>query len=260
MTETNGDQDAWTVGQVAERFGVTRRTLHHYDEIGLVVPGERSRSGYRLYTAADRTRLQHVVVYRRLEFGLDVIARLLDEPEDVAAHLRRQRAAVMSRVEELRGLLGAIDDALETTMTDQSMTPAQLKELFGDSFDESYQAEAQERWGDTDAWAQSQERQRRWTKADWQRIKDDTDALEADVADALDRGVPVDSDEAAALAERHLASIRVHYDCGHEMQRNIAAMYVDDPRFAAHYDARRPGLGVYLRDIIAANAARHGVA
>ena len=82
MTETTHHgvehEEPLTVGQVAQAFGVTRRTLHHYDEIGLVVPSERTAAGYRLYTAADLTRLQHVVVYRRLGFALEEIALLLD--------------------------------------------------------------------------------------------------------------------------------------------------------------------------------------
>jgi DNA-binding transcriptional MerR regulator len=86
-----------TVGQVAGQFGVTVRTLHHYDQIGLLVPSERTPAGYRLYTTADITRLQNVVVYRRLGFPLEEIALLLDEPAvDLGEHLRRQRAAVMS--------------------------------------------------------------------------------------------------------------------------------------------------------------------
>jgi len=68
------------VGQVAEQLGVTVRTLHHYDQIGLLVPSERTPAGYRLYTTGDVTRLQNVVVYRRLGFPLEEIALLLDEP------------------------------------------------------------------------------------------------------------------------------------------------------------------------------------
>ena len=94
-----------TVGQVAERFAITVRTLHHYDEVGLLSPSERTRAGYRLYTDGDLTRLQHIVVYRRLGFALEEIALLLDDSAaDVAEHLRRQRAAVTSRLEEMRKL------------------------------------------------------------------------------------------------------------------------------------------------------------
>ena len=100
MTETQEAAVAYTVGQVAQELGVTVRTLHHYDRIGLLVPSERSTSGYRLYTDADLERLAHIVVYRRLEMPLDEIARVL-ESGDASTHLRRQRDAVIARLGEL---------------------------------------------------------------------------------------------------------------------------------------------------------------
>src|SRR5664280_2557861 len=111
MTTANG----WalvglTVGQVAEQLGLTVRTLHHYDQIGLLVPSERTSAGYRLYAGDDITRLQNLVVYRRLGFPLEEIALLLDEPSvDVGEHLRRQRIAVLSRLDEMRDLVTALD-------------------------------------------------------------------------------------------------------------------------------------------------------
>lgn len=258
MTETTkATPQPLTVGQVADRFGITRRTLHHYDEIGLVVPSERTAAGYRLYTDEDLTRLQHVVVYRRLEFALEEIALLLDEPDSAADHLRRQRAAVTTRLEELRGLVRAIDNALEQTVTDQTMTDAEMKKLFGDTYDESYAAEAQERWGETDAWKQSQARTKHFTKADWERVKAEGEAVNAAFVACLDAGLPADSDEATAAAELHRRSIETFYDCSHEFQTNLAAMYLADPRFTKTYEDVRPGLAQYLHDAILANAARH---
>ena len=160
----------WTVGQVADLLGVTVRTLHHYDEIGLLSPRERSRAGYRLYTGEDLTRLQQVVVYRRLEMPLDEIATLLEGGEDAADHLRRQRSTVMQRLGELTELVAAIDRALEREMSEQPATTEDLKELFGDGFEDEYQQEAQERWGETDAWKQSQSRTKHYTKADWAQV------------------------------------------------------------------------------------------
>ena len=105
MTERTAVDQVWTVGQVAHDFDVTVRTLHHYDEVGLLTPSERSLAGYRLYTESDLERLATVVVYRRLGFSLDDIADLLTGDGDVAGHLRRQRAAVMSRLDEMRDLV-----------------------------------------------------------------------------------------------------------------------------------------------------------
>ena len=113
-----------TVGQVAERFDITVRTLHHYDEIGLLRPSERTpRRLPALRRGDDLTRLQHIVVYRRLGFALEEIALLLAHPESVEQHLRRQRAAVLHRLDEMRDLVTAIDRALEREMSDRASHP-----------------------------------------------------------------------------------------------------------------------------------------
>jgi DNA-binding transcriptional MerR regulator len=248
---------ALTVGQVAEQFGVTVRTLHHYDEIGLVRP-HRTASGYRVYTDDDLERLRHVVVYRRLGFPLEEIVPLLDDPHtDVAEHLRRQRAAVMSRLDEMRSLVAAIDRALETTMNGNTLTPEEQKELFGDGFSEEYAREAEERWGDTDAYRQSQERTRRYSKDDWRRIAAEGEEVTARLVALKRAGTPADSVEAMDAAEAHRAQIdRWFYDVGYPMHRGLADMYLADPRFTKTYDDREPGLAQYVHDAIHANADR----
>lgn len=256
MTERSRQQVVLTVGHVAERFGVTVRTLHHYDEIGLLSPSERSRAGYRLYTEQDLTRLQHVVVYRRLGFALEDVAVLLENPEGAVEHLRRQRAAVLHRLQEMRDLVTAIDRALEREMSNQPATPEDLKDLFGDGFDDA-RAEAEERWGETDAWRQSQERTRGYTKADWEEVKAESDRTHQAFTDAMDAGEPPTSEVAMDAAELHRASMQRFYDCTYEMHRNLADLYVSDPRFTGTYDEIRPGMAHYVRDAIHANAERH---
>ena len=248
----------WTVGQVAELFGVTVRTLHHYDEIGLLVPSERSGAGYRLYTDGDLARLQQVVVYRRLELPLEEIATLLDGDEDAVDHLRRQRATVMSRLDELRELVSAIDRALEREMNDQPATPEDLKELFGDGFEDEYQQEAQERWGETDAWKQSQSRTRRYTKADWAQVKAEMDAVNAAFVAGSPEVRAATGKAAMDAAEQHRLHIHERfYDLDHAFHRGLADMYVADPRFTKTYEDIAPGLAAYVRDAIHANADRY---
>ncbi len=256
MTEST-EVTPLTVGQVAERFDITVRTLHHYDEVGLLRPSERTNAGYRLYVDDDLTRLQHIVVYRRLAFALEEIALLLAHPESVEQHLRRQRAAVLSRLDEMRSLVVAIDRALEREMSNQPATPDEMRELFGEGFHDA-QAEAQERWGETDAWKQSQERTKGFSKADWEEVKAESDRVHQAFTDAMDAGEPAASEAAMAAAELHRASMQRFYDCGYDMQRNLADLYVSDPRFIATYDDIRPGMAHYVRDAIHANADRHG--
>ncbi|WP_035719786.1 MerR family transcriptional regulator [Gordonia shandongensis] len=248
----------WTVGRLAESTGVTVRTLHHYDRIGLLSPRMRSGAGYRLYTDADVRRLQRIVLFRRLEMPLDEIASLLDGDDDPADSLRRRRDAVVSRRDELTELIDAIDRTLEAEMTQRPVTDAEMREIFGDGFSDEYQAEAQQRWGDTDAWRQSAERTRRYTKDDWAQIKAETDAINAAFVAAKRAGLPADGDAATDAAEAARTHIdRRFYDCSHQFHTCLGEMYVSDPRFTATYEDLEPGLAAYVRDAIVANAARN---
>ncbi len=246
------------VGQVAESFGVTVRTLHHYDAEGLVVPSARIPAGYRLYTDADLARLATVVTYRRLDLPLLEVRALLDGDGTAEEHLRRQRDAVVSRLGELEQLVTAIDRALESEMNDKPVTREDLKELFGDGFSDEYEAEAQQRWGESDAWKQSAARTKRYTAADWAEVKAEGDAVSEGLVAALRSGAPATSAEAMDAAEAHRTHLeRWFYDLDHGVHRNLADLYVADPRFTKTYDDLEPGLAVYVHDAIHANADRN---
>lgn len=263
MTETRQHEDL-TVGRVADLVGVSVRTLHHWDGIGLVRPSGRTWSGYRLYDATDVARIHRVLVYRELGLALAQIGRILDDPAvDPREHLLRQRALLEERIRRLEKTASAVDEMIERTdmthETNISLSPEEQSRIFGTDWDPAYQDEARERWGDTDAWKQSVARSRDWDAAQWQEVKDETDAVEADLAEALGRGVEPGSEEANTLAERHRATIDRHYDCTHSMQVVLARMYTEDPRFAAHYDQHAEGLAAWLRRAIEENARTHGV-
>lgn len=263
MTETTQHEDL-TVGRVAELVGVSVRTLHHWDAIGLVRPGGRSWAGYRLYDAADVARIHRVLVYRELGLALAEIGRILDDPSvDPREHLRRQKDQLAERIRRLERTARAVDEMIERTdMTARNSTPLSPEEqarIFGTDWDPAYQEEARERWGSTDAWKQSAARSAGRDAAQWQEFKDELDEVEAALADALDRGVDPAGEDANALAERHRATIARHYDCTHAMQVVLARMYTEDPRFAAHYDQRAEGLAAWLRHAIEENARTHGV-
>lgn len=257
MTEHPPMTDApLTVGQVADALGVTVRTLHHYDEIGLVVPSERSPAGYRLYARDDLRRLQHVVVYRRLGFPLDQVAALLADDTDVVARLRRQRETVAEKVAELTRLVTAIDRALESEMNGYRITPEEQRELFGGSFDD-HAAEAEERWGSSEAWQRSQQRAKAYSKEQWQEIKEETDETNARFVALMRTGVPATSTEAMDVAEDARQQIcRWFYDCSREMHAGIAELYVTDPRYTQTHEQVAPGLAEYVHDAVVANAAR----
>jgi hypothetical protein len=174
----------------------------------------------------------------------------------VLGHLRRQRAAVQARMTELRDLVAALDHAMEVQMSGQEMTEADRRELFGADFSD-HQAEAERRWGDTDAWRESQRRTKQYTKQDWLEIQADAKAIDDDFLAALLAGEPPTSEAARDAAERHRRHIsRRFYDVSYDMHRGLGDMYVADPRFQRNYDDRQPGLAQYVRDAIHANADR----
>ena len=249
----------YSVGQLAGLAGVSVRTLHHYDDVGLLTPGGRTAAGYRLYDDADVPRLRDVLSYRELEFSLEQVKRILDDPHaDRATHLQRQHALVRQRIARLEQVLGHLETMLEATHMGINLTPEEQLEVFGENWPgDEYAAEAEERWGDTDAWRQSQGRTARMTKDDWLAVKAETEALETDLAAALADGVAPTDERALELAERHRRGIERFYDVSYAMHRGLGEMYVADARFTRHYDDRAPGLAAWLRDAIVANAARH---
>ena len=247
-----------TVGAVARLSGVTVRTLHHYDEIGLLRASGRSEAGYRRYADDDLDRLQRILFYRELGFGLDDIRTVMtDGDADAIGHLRRQHAMLLDRIGRLKRLVAAVEKAMEARTMRISLTPEERLEVFGAFDPAEYGPEVEESWGDTDAFRDARHRTAKYTKDDWKRMGAESQANVMALVAAMNAGSPADSVEAMDAAEEHRLHIsRWFYDCSHEIHRGLGELYVDDPRFTATYEKVAPGLAMYLRDAIDANATR----
>ncbi|ASU80623.1 MerR family transcriptional regulator [Actinopolyspora erythraea] len=247
------------VGEVARLSGVTVRTLHHYDEIGLLSPSGRSAAGYREYSEADLERLRRILAYRELGFGLTDIADILDGG-DPTAHLRRQQRLLTERIDRLRTVLATVELELEATTMGTNLSEEDKLELF-DGFDpDEHAEEAERRWGGTDPYRESRRRTTSYTREDWQRMADEQRRLHRDFAAALAEGESPASTRAMDLAERHRLLITGwFYECSYGMQRSLAEMYLADERFTATYE-REVGTGGarFVHDAILANAERSG--
>ncbi|GAA1691625.1 hypothetical protein GCM10009733_104710 [Nonomuraea maheshkhaliensis] len=138
------------------------------------------------------------------------------------------------------------------------LTPEERAELFGGFGPDEHAAEAEQRWGGTQAWTDAMRRSSAYTKQDWQRFMAEAGDLSSRMADAMRSGAPADGELAMALAEEHRAHIsRWCYDCTYEIHRGLGDLYVTDPRFTASIDATAPGLAAYCQAAITANADRH---
>ncbi len=251
----------YKVKDVARLTGVSIRTLHHYDAIGLLVPGGRTAGGYRLYTDADLLRLQQILIGRELGLPLEEIRRSLDDPRfDRKAALLDQRQRLRDRARQAEGMIRAIETALAALDGGATTGDIAMEDLF-DGFDPSrYEDEARQRWGDTNAFAESEKRTRRYTPDDWKALKAEQGAVYELAAAALKAGKAPTSSDAMDIAERHRLGIdRWFYPCSHTMHQGLASMYESDDRFRQTIDKYGEGLTTFLAEAIRANAARGGV-
>jgi len=247
-----------TVSQVARLAGVSVRTLHHYDEIGLLVPSGRSEAGYRLYEQPDLQRLQQVLFFKELGFPLEEITRIVRDPAfDLQAALLMQRQLLTERASRIQALIRAVDAALDSLEKGTAMTKEEMFEVFGDFDPAKYEDEVRERWGNTEAYKESARRTKRYTKKDWEQIKAEGGELMREMAAQLEAGRAPTDPAVMALAERHRAHIdRWFYPCSPEMHRGLGELYVNDPRFTETFEKVRTGLAEFTRDAFRANAER----
>ena len=247
----------YRIKQVAALSGVTVRTLHHYDDIGLLSPCARTEAGYRLYDEDDLLRLQQVLIGRELGLSLEAIRRSLDDPQfDRRQALFAQRAQLQGRAERAAEMIRAIDAAL-VIEEEKSMSKPDIKKIF-DGFDPApYEAEAERRWGETEAYKVSARRTQSYTEAEWQRLKNEQGAILADALHAMNDGIQPNEPRAMDVAERHRLSIdRWFYPCSVTLHCGLADLWEADRRYADNIDKHGAGLTQYLAAAVRANASR----
>jgi DNA-binding transcriptional MerR regulator len=239
----------YTVQQLAKIAGVSVRTLHHYDRIGLLKPASRNAARYRFYGEAELLRLQQILFFKELDCSLKDIARILDSPGfDPVEALEAHREELKRRAERLGLLLDTIDKTLrklkgeKIKMLDEELYGGLSKEQA-----EAYAEEAKERWGpklvnETNA------RVKKWSKQKWAEVNKELDDILRQLAALM--GTPVGNPKVQALVARHRAYLNNFYEVKPNIYRGLGKLYVEDPRFRAYFDKYRAGLAEYLHTAI----------
>jgi DNA-binding transcriptional MerR regulator len=246
---------AFTVGDLSRLTGVTVRALHHYDEIGLVKPSQRSAAGYRLYGDRDVLRLQQVLVFRELGVPLDEIGAAIDNATDRAALLRSHREALVEKRGRIDAMVAAVDAALRVLEEGRkNMRAEDFKQLFDGFNPQDHDEEVRQRWGNTEAYQESTRRTQQYGKAEWEAIKRESDEINTRLRDLMQQGAASADPAVQAAVEDHRLHIdRWYYPCSKEVHHGLARMYVADPRFAENLDKVAPGFARFLHDAIAAS-------
>jgi DNA-binding transcriptional MerR regulator len=237
----------YSVNQLAELAGVTVRTLHHYDAVGLLRPARGTRNGYRQYGNAELLRLQQILFFREIDLPLEEIKGILDRPGfDLAHALRDHRELIARKRKRLDSLLTTIDQTIAKLTKQTPMDDKDLYTGFSKQQTEAYAAEAKQRWGNTDAYKQSIGKYEALTPEQKLKMKNDADAFMREIADLV--GQDPKSPAVQSLIAKHFEGLRFFYEPTLEIYRGLGTMYVEDKRFSAYFEKYHPDLHVFMRD------------
>lgn len=241
----------YTVKELAELAGVSPRTLRHYDAIGLL-PASRSvrNNAERQYDDGSVIRLQQILFFRELEFGLEEIRAILDAADfDVVETLRKHRAAIGERRGRLDQLIRTIDHTIEHLEGGRPMQTKRFFEGFDPKQQQAYEQEARARWGDAVVDA-SNARHAAHSPDEQQRMMAEWESIFADVHAHMREGVAGAGVRAAV--ERLHNHVNHYWDCNDEAFRGLGELYVADPKFRATFERVDPAMPEFLRDAMVA--------
>lgn len=219
-----------TVNEVSKLSGISVRTLHYYDQIGLLRPDQVSEAGYRLYGQHALERLQQILLFRQLEFPLKEIKSIVDSPDF------NKQEALDQQIEMLRlqqkHLSGLIDLALE--IKKNGVNKMDFKPFDTSKIDE-YAKEAKERWGDSAAYQESARKTKNYTKEDWNMANEQMTSVFAELGQLKD--LPPESQE-VQLAVKKLQEFisQFYYPCNKDILAGLGQMYTADQRFKDNID------------------------
>lgn len=238
----------YTVKQLADLAGVSRRTLHHYDEIELLKPSMQGSNKYRYYNDEAALRLQQILFYRELGLRLNEIRELLEQPEfDVLRALQSHKFALQKRVERLERLIGTVDKTINHLNGGIEMKSEEIFAGFSEEQQEEYAEEARQRW-DPELVNQSMKRWKNYSQEKQQKIMAEGRDIYQDIFDHMGQGH--ESAVVQDLVAQWHQNMRYFYEPTIPMLRGLGQMYVDSPDFRANFEKFSPEYPEFLCEAI----------
>ncbi|KIL49057.1 MerR family transcriptional regulator [Jeotgalibacillus campisalis] len=243
----------YKVKEVADLVGISVRTLHHYDEIGLLVPDQISEAGYRLYSEDNLETLQQILFFRELDFPLKKIKELMNRPDyDRQEALELHRKLILEKRNRLDKLLDLIDKTILHVKGEIKMSQKEKFEGF-DFTHNPYEQEARDRWGDKKV-DEAKEKKGKLTDAEQKEMQNEMEELYRQMA-ALRHGEP-DSQQAQKLTHEWYLWLNKVGNYSLEAFKGLGELYTDDKRFKKNIDQFGEGLSEFLRQSMAVYADR----
>ena len=239
-----------TVKQLAAISGVTVRTLHHYDEIGLLKPAYHGDNGYRYYEREQLLQLQEILFYRELGMPLQDIPVMLAASEaDRVEALRGHRGRLEGELARFRRLIRTIDQTIDDLEGGKPMQDKDIFEGFASPKQAEYEAYLIDRFGEPTRAriAESKRRAKGWSKADVERFMTELGDIEADMAAAMSGGLVAEAPAVQEIVARHFRWVCHSWTPDAASYAGLGQLYVDHADFRARYEAIRPGMAEFLK-------------
>ena len=232
------------IKEFAKLTGVSVRTLHYYDEIGLIKPAlVDAQNGYRFYDENSLLRMQEILFYRELDFPLKSILEILSSPDyDKQKALDEQKKLLILKKERLEKLISAIDGAKkgQTTMN-----------AFDNTEFENYKNEVKEKWGNTEAYKEYSQKSKGYSKDSFNALGEGLERILEEFAICMNSGATPDSKESQNLVEKLQNYITENfYTCTNEILAGLGQMYVADERFKNNIDKHSAGTAGFVSKAI----------
>ncbi len=238
----------FTVKQISKMAGITPRTLHYYDEIGLLKPSQVGDNGYRYYGEEALLRLQQILLYRELDISLEKIKQITGRRDfDVLSALEKHRAELGKRIDHMQRLITTVDRTIDHLKGKTEMSKVQLFEGFSDDQQAEYEKEIAEKYDPATVQA-SIKLWKSYTTAEKQRIGEEGNAVYADLLKAMPKGAA--SPEAQAGVERWRRHMEYFWVPNDEQLLGLTDLYNEDPRFKANFDKIDPNLAEFMREAV----------
>lgn len=235
------------IKEVADLVGISVRTLQYYDQIGLLKPSEKTKTGYRLYTNEDLETLQQILFFKELGFPLKIIKEIIHSPSfDREEALKMQREMLRKRKKQLDQMIETIDKTLRHMKGEIVMTNEEKFQGFDFSKNE-YEEEARERWGD-EAVDRSNEKINQLTNAEKKQLGEEMNAIFRNLAMLRDQDPSSKEAQDAIHKWYQFLKKTMGEQCNLDVFRSLGQMYVDDERFTKNIDQFGEGLAKFMRD------------
>jgi len=239
---------SYTVKQLSKLAGVSVRTLHYYDEIGLLQPDAIRPNGYREYGDQAVLKLQQILFYRELDFRLEDIKALLSRPDfDAVATLEAQRISLQGRARRLERLIQMVDDTLLNRKGLKQMSQKQLFAAFSDEELEQFAKEAEQMY-DPAIVKESNRKFKSLSAIEKQRIFDEGIQVYAGMVAAMPKGAA--SPEVQAMVELWRKHMDYFWTPDLDQLLGLAEIYNADPRFKANFDKIDPRLAEFMKEAV----------